>query len=151
MPVVVLQGVYRGLQDTRTPFYATVAANALNVVLGWCFIFGLHLGVRGAALATVTAQVRCNGRQAGHMHAQHPPGCQTQHYCKKAGEREPPPHGSFLIRGVCCKCLSPHGQHPLFIQASVPFPPSLTALSSTVNPLMMNKTSVCCHTRFTSR
>jgi Na+-driven multidrug efflux pump len=52
-----LQGVYRGLADTRTPFYATLAANALNVVLGWAFIFGLGLGVKGAALATVTAQV----------------------------------------------------------------------------------------------
>lgn len=54
----ILQGVYRGLQDTKTPFYATVAANALNIVLGWTFIFGLQLGVRGAAMATVTAQVR---------------------------------------------------------------------------------------------
>jgi Na+-driven multidrug efflux pump len=50
--------VYRGLQDTRTPFVATLAANALNVVLGWAFIFGLGLGVKGAAAATVTAQVR---------------------------------------------------------------------------------------------
>lgn len=62
-----MQGVYRGLQDTTTPFYATVAANGLNVVLGWAFIFVLHLGVRGAAIATVTAQVSaimCNpGRQ----------------------------------------------------------------------------------------
>jgi Na+-driven multidrug efflux pump len=49
--------VYRGLQDTATPFYATLAANALNVVLGWAFIFGLGLGVKGAAAATVTAQV----------------------------------------------------------------------------------------------
>jgi hypothetical protein len=49
--------VYRGLQDTATPFYATLAANALNVVLGWAFIFGLGLGVKGAAAATVIAQV----------------------------------------------------------------------------------------------
>ncbi|KAF6252887.1 hypothetical protein COO60DRAFT_491198 [Scenedesmus sp. NREL 46B-D3] len=55
--LLVMQGVYRGLQDTRTPFYATIAANALNVVLGWAFIFGLGLGVKGAALATVTAQL----------------------------------------------------------------------------------------------
>jgi Na+-driven multidrug efflux pump len=26
-----LQGCFRGLQDTRTPFYATLAANALNI------------------------------------------------------------------------------------------------------------------------
>lgn len=49
--------MYRGLQDTRTPFYATLAANVLNVGLGWAFIFGLGLGVKGAAAATVLAQV----------------------------------------------------------------------------------------------
>jgi hypothetical protein len=57
LPTLCHQGVYRGLQDTATPFYATLAANALNVVLGWAFIFGLGLGVKGAAAATVIAQV----------------------------------------------------------------------------------------------
>lgn len=54
-----VQGVYRGLQDTRTPFYATVAASAFNVVLGALLIFAAGLGVRGAALATVMSQVGC--------------------------------------------------------------------------------------------
>jgi Na+-driven multidrug efflux pump len=53
-----LQGVYRGLQDTRTPFYATAAATTINVVLGAVLIFTAGLGVKGAALATVISQVR---------------------------------------------------------------------------------------------
>lgn len=52
------QGVFRGLADTRTPLYATVAAACLNVVLGWGLIFGARLGVPGAAAATVASQVR---------------------------------------------------------------------------------------------
>lgn len=40
------QGVYRGLGDTRKPLYATLAANALNVVLGYGLIFSAGLGVR---------------------------------------------------------------------------------------------------------
>jgi hypothetical protein len=41
-----LQGVYRGLADTRTPFYATLASNGLNVVLGYGLIFTAGLGIR---------------------------------------------------------------------------------------------------------
>jgi hypothetical protein len=61
------QGVYRGLQDTRTPFYATAAANAFNVALGPVLIFWAGLGVKGAAMATVAAQVgaRVQGRRLG--------------------------------------------------------------------------------------
>ena len=50
------QGVYRGLQDTRTPFLVALAANALNAVLDPLFIFGLGMGLGGAALASVLAQ-----------------------------------------------------------------------------------------------
>jgi Na+-driven multidrug efflux pump len=54
-----MQGVYRGLQDARTPFAATLASNTINVVLGAVLIFGAGLGVKGAALATVMSQVGC--------------------------------------------------------------------------------------------
>lgn len=47
----------RGLGDTRTPFYATVLANLLNVALEPLFIFALGWGVRGAALAVGISQV----------------------------------------------------------------------------------------------
>ena len=40
------------------PFYATLAANVLNVGLEVALIFGLGLGVRGAALAVGLGQAR---------------------------------------------------------------------------------------------
>lgn len=52
-----MQGVYRGLQDTRTPLWATLGSNVLNVVLNTSFVVGAGWGVRGAALGTVIAQV----------------------------------------------------------------------------------------------
>lgn len=54
--ITAANGAYRGFKDTRTPLYVTLAVNGLNVVLDWYFIFGLGLGLEGAALATVAAQ-----------------------------------------------------------------------------------------------
>lgn len=47
--LLVMQGVHRGLADTRTPFYATLASNGLNVVLGYGLIFTAGLGTRSCA------------------------------------------------------------------------------------------------------
>ncbi len=55
---VCLQGIFRGLGDTRTPLTATVAANGLNILLDPIFIFVFGWGAPGAALATVLSQVR---------------------------------------------------------------------------------------------
>lgn len=52
-----MQGVFRGLGDTRTPLYATLACNLLNIILNPLFIFGCKLGVAGSALGTLIAQV----------------------------------------------------------------------------------------------
>jgi len=53
---MVLAAFFRGTGDTRTPLYATLFANALNVLLDYGLIFGeLGLpewGVAGAAIAT---------------------------------------------------------------------------------------------------
>src|SRR5690606_6889465 len=54
--ITAANGAYRGFKDTRTPLYVTVAVNGLNVALDWYFIFGLELGLEGAAIATVVAQ-----------------------------------------------------------------------------------------------
>ena len=51
------QGVFRGLQDTRTPLAVTLAANTLNFCLDPVLIYGLHMGVKGAALATAFAEI----------------------------------------------------------------------------------------------
>lgn len=58
---LALQGVFRGLGDTRAPFYATLVSNALNVVLEPIFIFVFGWGVRGAATAIAVAQVASCG------------------------------------------------------------------------------------------
>ena len=50
------QGVYRGLQDTKTPFKIALLANLLNALLDPLFIFAFGLGLSGAALASVLAQ-----------------------------------------------------------------------------------------------
>lgn len=54
--ITAANGAYRGFKDTKTPLYVTLAVNGLNVVLDWWLIFGLELGLEGAAVATVAAQ-----------------------------------------------------------------------------------------------
>ena len=55
--VVAGHGAFRGYQDTRTPLLVAAGVNGINLVLAPIFIFGLALGVEGAAMATVIAQV----------------------------------------------------------------------------------------------
>lgn len=54
--VLATTGVLRGIQDLRTPLYVAIAANAANVVLNVTLVYGLDLGIAGAALGTVIAQ-----------------------------------------------------------------------------------------------
>lgn len=54
--ITAANGAYRGFKNTRTPLYVTLAVNGLNVLLDWYFIFGLEMGLEGAAYATVAAQ-----------------------------------------------------------------------------------------------
>ncbi len=49
-------GIYRGFQDTRTPFLVSLAANLANALLDPVLIFPLGMGLNGAALASVLAQ-----------------------------------------------------------------------------------------------
>lgn len=49
-------GAFRGMQDTRTPMWITIAVNGLNAVLDPVLMFGADLGLTGAAGATVVAQ-----------------------------------------------------------------------------------------------
>lgn len=54
--VMAANGAYRGFKDTRTPLYVTLLINVVNVVLDPVLIFGLDIGLEGAAIATVIAQ-----------------------------------------------------------------------------------------------
>lgn len=64
IPVVMaynlLAGALRSLGDGKTPLYAMVFASILNVALDMLFVPVLHMGVFGAAAATVIAQL-CSG------------------------------------------------------------------------------------------
>lgn len=48
--------ILRAFGDSRTPLKAIIASSVLNILLDVVFIFGLHSGVEGAAIATVLAQ-----------------------------------------------------------------------------------------------
>ncbi|CAO2817402.1 unnamed protein product [Amaranthus hypochondriacus] len=53
---LAMQGVFRGFKDTKTPLYATVAADLSNIILDAVLIFACRLGVSGAAIAHVLSQ-----------------------------------------------------------------------------------------------
>jgi putative MATE family efflux protein len=55
--VLAATGVLRGLQDTRTPLYVAVGGNLLNVALNVLLVYGLDLGIAGAAIGTDLAQL----------------------------------------------------------------------------------------------
>jgi putative MATE family efflux protein len=55
-------GFYRGLQNAVIPMYASIATNAINLILDILLIYGYkdiipEMGIAGAAWATVTAQI----------------------------------------------------------------------------------------------
>lgn len=56
MVVTAGHGIFRGLQDTRTPFVITAGLNVVNLVLDPILIFAADLGLAGAAWATLIAQ-----------------------------------------------------------------------------------------------
>ncbi|CAL5426140.1 unnamed protein product [Camellia sinensis] len=53
---LAMQGVFRGFKDTKTPLYATLAGDAMNIILDPIFIFVFRLGISGAAIAHVISQ-----------------------------------------------------------------------------------------------
>ncbi|UBU11910.1 MATE family efflux transporter [Nonomuraea gerenzanensis] len=52
----VVDGVLKGLGDTKRPMRHAIICNVLVVVLDPLFIYGLEMGVQGAAVATVIAR-----------------------------------------------------------------------------------------------
>ncbi len=64
IPVVmaynILAAILRALGDGKTPLYAMVVAALINVALDLLFVLGFGWGIRGAAAATIIAQV-CSG------------------------------------------------------------------------------------------
>ncbi len=52
----ILAGVIRSLGDSRTPVYFLALSSILNIVLDVALILWVHMGVAGAAVATVASQ-----------------------------------------------------------------------------------------------
>lgn len=59
-PAVLLataaHGIFRGHKDTRTPLWVSLLVNLVNLILDPLLIFGLGMGIAGAAWATAIAQ-----------------------------------------------------------------------------------------------
>ncbi len=55
--VLAAVGVLRGLQDTRTTLYVTLAMVVVNLVLCLVFVLGLGWGIGGSAAATALAEL----------------------------------------------------------------------------------------------
>ncbi|OIV90425.1 hypothetical protein TanjilG_25029 [Lupinus angustifolius] len=53
---MAMQGIFRGIKDTRTPLYATIIGDVTNIILDPLLIFILQLGVSGAAIAHIISQ-----------------------------------------------------------------------------------------------
>lgn len=53
---LAMQGVFRGLKDTKTPLFATMVGDIANIILDPILIFTLQMGVSGAAIAHVISQ-----------------------------------------------------------------------------------------------
>ncbi|MBR4474753.1 MAG: MATE family efflux transporter [Oscillospiraceae bacterium] len=56
-----LAGMLRAIGNSRVPLYALILASVLNVILDILFVGSFHMGVEGAALATVLAQCAAAG------------------------------------------------------------------------------------------
>lgn len=70
--LLVLQGIFRGLNDTQTPLVATVVSTILNIALEPVFIFVLKLNVMGSAAATIIAELLPAMALLIYLHRLHP-------------------------------------------------------------------------------
>lgn len=53
----LISAILRGLGDSKTPLYFMIIATVLNIILDIVFIMAFHIGVAGAAWATIISQL----------------------------------------------------------------------------------------------
>jgi len=53
----MLSGILRSMGNSKAPLYFLLISSGLNIVLDLAFILAFHMGVKGAALATVASQL----------------------------------------------------------------------------------------------
>lgn len=53
---LALQGIFRGIKDTQTPVFCLGVGNLSSILFFPLFMYGLRMGVTGAALSTVLSQ-----------------------------------------------------------------------------------------------
>lgn len=56
LSLFVVQATYRGMKDTRTPLKSSILSNTVNLSLDLLLVFGVGMGVAGAAWATTASQ-----------------------------------------------------------------------------------------------
>ena len=64
----VVCGILRGLGDSRTPLYFVALACAINIVLDFVLVGGLHMRAAGAATATIASQGISFGTALWYLH-----------------------------------------------------------------------------------
>lgn len=57
MVFMIVNSIFRGEGDTKTPMIFMIVATVTNIILDPIFIFLLHMGVKGAAIATVISNM----------------------------------------------------------------------------------------------
>ena len=50
-------GIFQAVGDSKHPLYYLITSSVVNIILDVVFVAGLHMGVQGAALATVVSQI----------------------------------------------------------------------------------------------
>ena len=58
--LVIMQLVtstFQSFGDTKTPMFIALLVNIVNIILGYTMIFGMEMGLTGAAIATIASQI----------------------------------------------------------------------------------------------
>ncbi len=76
VPLLVIYNLFgsmlRAIGDSKTPLYAIILSSVANIILDLVFINVFGLGVKGAAVATVIAQMAAGAYLGVHIYVRHP-------------------------------------------------------------------------------